>query len=94
MSDQGDYEAVGYILTETEFATWTDHDDPGKTWLLMKQETADRLCPSAAEDRQHCQSSVERDAESAAHADNLIRLRALAAAGSVCAATYQPSPAA
>lgn len=30
------------------------------------------MCPGAAEDRQHWQSSLERDAESAAHADNLI----------------------
>jgi hypothetical protein len=72
VSDQGDYEAAGYILTETEFATWTDHDDPDNTWLLMERETADRLCPGAAEDREHWQSSLERDAESAAHADNLI----------------------
>lgn len=72
VSDQGDYEAVGYILTETEFATWMDHDDLDKTWLLMEQETADRLCSGAAEDRQNWLSSLERDAESAAHADNLI----------------------
>ena len=38
----------------------------------MERETADRLCPGAAEDRQHWQSSLERDAESAAHPDNLI----------------------
>lgn len=72
VSDQGDYEAAGYILTETEFALWTDYEGPDKTWLLMERETADRLCPGAAEDREHWQSSLERDAESATHTDNLI----------------------
>lgn len=38
----------------------------------MEREAADQLCPGAAEDRQYWQSSLERDAEAAAHAGNLI----------------------
>jgi hypothetical protein len=73
VSDLGDYEAAGYILTETEFATWTDRANPNpKTWLLMEREAADQLCPGAAEDRQYWQTSLEHDAEAAAYADNLI----------------------
>ena len=73
VGDMGKYEAAGYILTETEFAAWTDRAacDP-ETWLLLDRETADRLCPGAAEDRQLWQSSSERDAQAAAHTDNLI----------------------
>ena len=73
VGDMGKYEAAGYIRTETEFAAWTDRAacDP-KTWLLLDRETADRWCPGAAEDRQLWQSSSERDAEVAAHTDNLI----------------------
>jgi hypothetical protein len=72
VADMGDYEAAGYIITETEFATWTDPSDTGsRTWLLMDRETADRLCPGAADDRGSWQSGVERDAEAAAHTDNL-----------------------
>ena len=33
---------------------------------------ADRLCPGAAEDRESWQLGVERDAEAAAHTDNLV----------------------
>jgi hypothetical protein len=38
----------------------------------MDRETADRLCPGAAEDRKYWQSGLERDAEAAAHTDNLL----------------------
>ena len=38
----------------------------------MERGTADRLCPGAAEDRESWQSGVERDAEAAAHTDNLV----------------------
>ena len=33
---------------------------------------ADRLCPGAAADRESWQLGVERDAEAAAHTDNLV----------------------
>jgi hypothetical protein len=67
VADMGHYEAAGYIVTETEFATWTEPADTGqKTWLLMDRDTADRLCPGAAGDRESWQSGVERDAEAAA----------------------------
>jgi hypothetical protein len=56
VGDMGEYEAPGYILTEAEFAVWTDAADEGvKTWLLMDRGTADALCPGAAEDRQRWQ---------------------------------------
>ena len=71
--DQGSYEAAGYIITEQEFALWTDLTDISpKTWLLMDRDTADRLCPGAAEDRESWQVGVEHDAEAAAHTDNLL----------------------
>jgi hypothetical protein len=73
VADMGKYEAAGYIVTETEFASWTDPPDGDvKTWLLLDRAIADRLCPDAAEHYQHWQSAVERDAEAAAHTDNLI----------------------
>ena len=71
--DMGDYEAPGYIITEIELATWTDPADTRpRTWLLMDRAMADRLCPGAAEDRESWQSGMERDAEAAAHTDNLV----------------------
>jgi hypothetical protein len=71
--DMGDYEAPGYIITEIELATWADRADTRpRTWLLMDRGVADRLCPGAAEDRESWQSGVERDAEAAAHTDNLV----------------------
>jgi hypothetical protein len=73
VGDMGEYEAPGYILTEAEFAVWTDAADEGvKTWLLMDRDTADALCPGAAEDRQAWQDGMERDAEGAAHTDSLV----------------------
>lgn len=73
VADMGEYEAAGYIITETEFATWTDTADTSpRTWLLMDREMADRLCPGAAGDRESWQSGVEGDAEAAAYADNLV----------------------
>ena len=38
----------------------------------MDRGMADRLCLGAAEDRESWQSGVERDAEAAAHTDNLV----------------------
>jgi hypothetical protein len=73
VSDMGEYEAAGYINTEQEFLSWTgsaDHEP--RSWLLLDRETADRLCPAAAEHREHWRSDVAREAEAAAHADNLI----------------------
>ncbi len=73
VGDQGSYEAAGYIITEYEFALWADPaDTTPKTWLLMDRDTADRLCPGAAEDQESWQSGMERDAEAAAHSDNLL----------------------
>jgi hypothetical protein len=73
VADMGKYEAVGYIITETEFATWTEDADTGqRTWLFMGRDTADRLCPGAVEARESRQSGVVGDAEAAAHTDNLI----------------------
>ena len=69
----GDYEAPGYIITEIELAAWADPADTRpRTWLLMDRWMADRLCPGAAEDRESWQLGVERDAEAAAHTDNLV----------------------
>jgi len=72
--DMGEYEAPGYLLTEAEFAVWNGAVDEGvKTWLLMDRDTADALCPGAAEDRQSWQEgTMERDAEAAAHTDSLV----------------------
>ena len=71
--DMGDYEAPGYIITEIELAAWADPADTRpRTWLLMDRWMADRLCPGAAEDRESWQLGVERDAEAAAHTDNLV----------------------
>lgn len=73
VGDMGEYEAAGYILTEAEFAVWTDASDEGvKTWLLLDRDTADVLCPGAAEDRRSWQEGMERVAEAAAHTDNLV----------------------
>lgn len=73
VADMGEYEAPGYILTEAEFAVWTDAADEGvRTWLLMDRDAADALCPGAAEDRQSWQEGMERGAEAAAHTDNLV----------------------
>ena len=73
VADMGEYEAAAYIITETEFATWAGTADTSpRTWLLMDRGMADRLCPGAAGDRKSWQSGVERDAEAAAHADNLV----------------------
>jgi hypothetical protein len=73
VGDMGEHEAPGYILTEAEFAIWADAADEGvKTWLLMDRDTADALCPGAAEDQQTWQEGMERDAEAAAHTDNLV----------------------
>ena len=73
VGDMGDYEAVGYILTGAEFATWADPADTGpKTWLIMDRDTADMLCPGAAEGRESRPSGMEGDAEAAAHTDNLV----------------------
>jgi hypothetical protein len=73
VADMGKYEAAGYIITETEFATWTDPADTGpRTWLLVDRDTADRLCSGSAEDRESWRSGVERDAGASAHTDNLI----------------------
>ena len=73
MVDMGDYEAPGYIITEIELAAWADPADTRpRTWLLMDRWMADRLCPGAAEDRESWQLGVERDAEAAAHTDNLV----------------------
>jgi len=73
VGDMGDYEAAGYILTEAEFATWTDPADTGpKTWLIIDRDTAGMLCPGAAEGRESWQSGMESDAEAAAHTDNLV----------------------
>src|SRR5579872_7004226 len=55
--DMGDYEAPGYIMAETELATWADPADTRpRTWLLMDRGVADRLCPGAAEYRESWQS--------------------------------------
>jgi hypothetical protein len=71
--DMGDYDAPGYIITEIELAAWADPADTRpKTWLLMDRGMADRLCPGAAGDRESWQSGMERDAEAAAHTDNLV----------------------
>ena len=71
--DMGDYEAPGYIITEIELAAWADPADTRpRTWLLMDRRMAGRLCPGAAEDRESWQLGVERDAEAAAHTDNLV----------------------
>jgi hypothetical protein len=73
VGDMGDYEAPGYIITEAEFAAWTDAaDDRAKTWLLMDRGRADELCPGAAENRERWRAGREDDAEAAAHPDNLI----------------------
>jgi hypothetical protein len=73
VGDMGSYEAAGYILTEGEFASWTDPADrKPKVWLLMDREIADELCPDAAGHRQVWQSVMARDAEAASHPDNLI----------------------
>lgn len=49
VADRSEYEAAGYIITETEFATWTGTADTSpRTWLLTDREMADRLCPGAA----------------------------------------------
>ena len=73
VSDMGEYEAAGYINTEQEFLSWTDSaDHDPRSWLLLERETADRLCPAAAEHREQWQSGVAREAEAAAHTDNLI----------------------
>lgn len=73
VGDMGEYEAPGYILTEAEFAIWTDAADEGvKTWLLMDRDAADALCPAAAGERQTWQEAMERDAEAVAHTDNLV----------------------
>ena len=71
--DMGDYEAPGYIITEIELAARADPADTRpRTWLLMDRWMAGRLCPGAAEDRESWQLGVERDAEAAAHTDNLV----------------------
>ncbi|MDQ2810988.1 MAG: hypothetical protein M3Z75_03675 [Actinomycetota bacterium] len=82
VGDMGGYEAAGYIITEQEFATWAGrgHGNP-KTWLLMERETADGLCPGAAEDRAYRRSGLKRDAEAAAHADNLILVARVSRSG-------------
>jgi hypothetical protein len=73
VADMGEYEAPGYIITESEFAIWAEApDDSSKTWLLMDRDTADGLCPGAAGDRESWQEGMEADAEAAAHTDNLI----------------------
>jgi hypothetical protein len=73
VSDKGDYEAPGYIITEIELATWTDPADTSpKTWLLMDRRMADSLCPGAAGDRESWRAGMERDAEAAGHPDNLV----------------------
>jgi hypothetical protein len=73
VGDMGEYEAPGYILTEAEFAIWTDAADEGvKTWLLMDRDAGDALCPAAAGERQTWQEAMERDAEAVAHTDNLV----------------------
>ena len=47
VADMGEYEAAGYIITETEFATWTGTADTSpRTWLLMDRGMADRDGPS------------------------------------------------
>jgi hypothetical protein len=59
IGDMGEYEAPGYIITETEFANWTDPGDGGpKTWLLMDRDTADGLCQGAAEARLDWQAGI------------------------------------
>jgi hypothetical protein len=60
-------------MTEIELVAWADPADTRpRTWLLMGRWMADRLCPGAAEDRESWQLGVERDAEAAAHTDNLV----------------------
>jgi hypothetical protein len=73
VGDMGSYEAAGYIITEGEFASWTDPADrKQKIWLLMDRKIADELCPDAAGHRQVWQSIMAPDAEAASHPDNLI----------------------
>jgi hypothetical protein len=46
VGDMGEYEAPGYILTEAEFAVWTNAADEGvKTWLLMGPRHRRRAVP-------------------------------------------------
>ncbi|MFD8562971.1 hypothetical protein ACFV1N_37335 [Streptosporangium canum] len=71
--DRGRYEAAGYIISETDFATWTGSTgDQPATWLLIDRQVADSLCPMAAKRRQSWQSDLESDAEAAAHTDNFV----------------------
>jgi hypothetical protein len=65
VGDRGEYEAPGYLITEAEFAVWTDSaDDGAKTLLLMDRDTADEPC-RAAKDREYWRVSLERDAHKA-----------------------------
>ena len=73
VGDEGRYEAAAYIMTEQEFNSWTGSAGIGpKTWLLMDRQVADGLCPGAAEYRRRWQTSTAREAEAAAHPDNLL----------------------
>ena len=98
VGDKGEYEAPGYIITDAEFAVWTDSaDDGAKTWLLMDRDTAGELCPDAAQDREYWRVGVERDAEAAARLDNYVPIASLVArrcsATPLCwASTLRPLP--
>jgi len=73
VADMGSYEAPGYIISEKDFANWTEPaDSTPKTWLLIDQQVADELCPEAPQWRQYWASALAGDAEAAAHTDNLI----------------------
>jgi hypothetical protein len=73
VGDMGAYETAGYIITQGEFASWTDPAACGpKTWLPIDRRTADELCPGAPEHRQIWQSATARDTEAASHPGNLI----------------------
>lgn len=72
-SRHGSYEAAGNIITEGEFASWTDPAARRpKTWLLIDREVDDGLCPGAATHRRDWQEAMERHAEAASHPDNLV----------------------
>jgi hypothetical protein len=54
VGDKGEYQAPGSIITDAEFAVWTDSaDDGAKTWLLTDRDKAGELCPDAAQDREY-----------------------------------------